>query len=254
MRGSKGRKSGYLIDYLSSNGVLPSYSFPLHTVELLLPKEARLSEHLRLERDLRQAINEYAPGSEIVADKKIWRSLRPIFWKDTPRMLEYRICEHCHHLDISEDAGVSLPQIEGICPVCHEPLGQKSKIRKFVEPDGFIADPKSGKPARQYVNIEPNQMRSALILSKIGKRSRVNLYIWHTIRRKTSICERKFGKVCFSDSGFFLFSEVGQKEKLSWYIQTTTAPYSFVGHEYIQIPSRVTNLSAVLVICHYSWC
>ena len=57
MRGSKGRKSGYLIDYLSSNGVLPSYSFPLHTVELLLPKEARLSEHLRLEARL-------APGNK----------------------------------------------------------------------------------------------------------------------------------------------------------------------------------------------
>ncbi len=61
IRGSEGKKVGYLIDYLSSNGVLPSYSFPLHTVELILPVEERLKEHLRLERDLRQAIKEYAP-------------------------------------------------------------------------------------------------------------------------------------------------------------------------------------------------
>ena len=60
-----------LIEYLSNKGVLPSYSFPLHTVELLLPKEARATEHLRLERDLSQAIREYAPGSEIVADKRV---------------------------------------------------------------------------------------------------------------------------------------------------------------------------------------
>lgn len=259
MRGSKGRKSGYLIDYLSSNGVLPSYSFPLHTVELLLPKEARLSEHLRLERDLRQAINEYAPGSEIVADKKIWRSLRPIFWKDTPRMLEYRICEHCHHLDISNDAGVSLPQTEGVCPVCHEPLGPKSKIRKFVEPDGFIADPKSGKPARQYVNIEPNQMRSALIPEQNLQEEEQSKFIYLAYNQKGKLLyvnEGKFGKgFVFPIQAFSLFSEVGQKEKLSLgHIQTTnTLHIRFVGHEYIQIPSPSDQsfwLSLLYAIIH----
>ncbi len=109
MRGSRERRSGYLINYLSNNGILPSYSFPLHTIELFLPKDGKMNEHLRLERDLRLAISEYAPGSEIVADKKIWRSQRPIFWKDTPKILEYRICKYCHHLEISHDAGVSLP-------------------------------------------------------------------------------------------------------------------------------------------------
>jgi len=259
MRGSKGRNSGYLIDYLSSNGVLPSYSFPLHTVELLLPKEARLSEHLRLERDLRQAINEYAPGSEIVADKKIWRSQRPIFWKDTPRMLEYRICEHCHHLDISNDAGVSLSQTEGICPVCHEPLGQKSKIRKFVEPDGFIADPKSGKPARQYVNIEPNQMRSALIPEQNLEEEEHSKFIYLAYNQKGKLLyvnEGKFGKgFVFPIQAFSLLSESGQKEKLSLgYIQTTnTLHIRFVGHEYIQIPSPSDQsfwLSLLYAIIH----
>ncbi len=259
MRGSKGRKSGYLIDYLSSNGVLPSYSFPLHTVELLLPKEARLSDHLRLERDLRQAINEYAPGSEIVADKKIWRSLRPIFWKDTPRMLEYRICEHCHHLDISNDAGVSLSQTEGVCPVCHEPLGQKSKIRKFVEPDGFIADPKSGKPARQYVNIEPNQMRSALIPEQNLEEEEQSKFIYLAYNQKGKLLyvnEGKFGKgFVFPIQAFSLLSEIGQKEKLSLgHIQTTnTLLIRFVGHEYIQIPSPSDQsfwLSLLYAIIH----
>ena len=259
MRGSKGKNSGYLIDYLSSNGVLPSYSFPLHTVELMLPKEARLSEHLRLERDLRQAINEYAPGSEIVADKKIWRSQRPIFWKDTPRTLEYRICEHCHHLDISNDAGVSLPQAEGFCSVCHGPLGQKSKIRKFVEPDGFVADPKSGKPARQYVNIEPNQMRSALIPEQSLAEEEHSKFIYLAYNQKGKLLyvnEGKFGKgFVFPIQAFSLLSESGQKEKLSLgHIQTTnTLHIRFMGHEYIQIPSQSDQsfwLSLLYAIIH----
>jgi len=243
MRGTNGRKFGYLIDYLSSNGVLPSYSFPLHTVELLLPKEAKMSEHLRLERDLRQAINEYAPGSEIVADKRIWRSLRPIFWKDTPRILEYRICENCHHLDISDDAGISLPQTDGICPVCHEPLRQKSKIRKFVEPDGFIADPKSGKPARQYVNIEPNQMRSALIPEQNLEEEEYSKFICLAYNQKGKLLyvnEGKYGKGFeFPVQAFSIFSENGQKEKLSLgYIQTTnTLHIRFLSYENFVVPS-----------------
>ncbi len=103
------------------------------------------------------------PGSEIVADKKIWRSLRPVFWKDTPKVLEYRICEHCHHLEVSSDAGIPLPQSDGTCSVCSNAFTSKSRVRKFVEPDGFVADPKSGKAAKQYVKVEQNQMRSALI-------------------------------------------------------------------------------------------
>ncbi len=257
MRGS--RNSGYLIDYLSSNGVLPSYSFPLHTVELMLPPEARRSEHLRLERDLRQAIHEYAPGSEIVADKKIWCSQRPVFWKDTPKVLEYRICEHCHHLDISHDAGIALPQTEGICPVCHGPLGQKSKIRKFVEPDGFIADPKSGKSARQYVKTEPNQMRSALIPEQSLEEEEHSKFIHLAYNQKGRLLyvnEGKFGKgFVFPTQAFSLLTESGQKERLSLgHIQTTnTLHIRFVGHEYIQIPSPSDQsfwLSLLYAIIH----
>jgi superfamily II DNA or RNA helicase len=240
MRGMRG--SGYLIDYLSNNGILPSYSFPLHTVELMLPKEARWNDHLRLERDLRQAIREYAPGSEVVADKKIWRSQRPIFWKETPKILEYRICENCHHLDISQDAGVPLPLTEGNCSVCHMQYGQASRIRKFVEPDGFIADPKSGKPAKQYVKVEPNQMRSALIPEQNLGEEEHSKFIYLSYNQKGRLLyvnEGKYGKsFAFSTQGFSLLSEGNQISRLSLgHIQTTnTLHIRFVGNEYIQIP------------------
>jgi hypothetical protein len=243
IRGSKGRNSGYLISYLSNNGVLPSYSFPLHTVELMLPREERQSEHLRLERDLRQAIREYAPGSEIVADKKVWRSQRPIFWKDTPKILEYRICEYCHHLDISEDAGVPLAETDGICSVCNQPFGRKTRRRRFVEPDGFIADPKSGKPAKQFVNIEPNQMRSALIPEQNLVEEQHSKFIYLSYNQKGKLLyvnEGKFGKgFPISLQGFSLLSEKGDKERLSLgHIQTTnTLHIRFTGNEYLQIPS-----------------
>lgn len=151
-----------LIDYLSERGVLPSYSFPLHTVELMLPLEQR-TEHLRLQRDLRDAIREFAPGSEVVADKRVWRSKSVVFFRDTIRDREYRVCDVCGYLQVSPEAGIPLDNAAGECPVCGTQPRRKSAAR-FVEPDGFRADPhKSGQAAKQYVHIEPRVMRSALI-------------------------------------------------------------------------------------------
>lgn len=243
MRGEKGRLSGFLIDYLSSRGVLPSYSFPLYTVELSLPKEIKANAHLRLERDLRQAIREYAPGSEIVADKRIWRSQRPLFWRETPKILEYRICEHCHHLDLSMGAGVSLPQTDIVCSVCHEPFGNKTHIRKFVEPDGFSADPKSGKPAGQYVEIKQNQMRSALIPEQNLEEEAFSPFInlsYQPDGKLLYVNEGEFGNgFSFAIQAFAFLSDSGEKEKFSLgHIQTTnTLHIRFTGNESIQIPS-----------------
>lgn len=243
MRGSNDRRTGYLIEYLSNKGVTPSYSFPLHTVELLLPKEVKGDEHLRLERDLRQAIREYAPGSEIVADKKIWKSSRPIFWRDTPRIQEYRICEHCHHLMISDEAGVPLQENQVLCPVCDGILGSKSRTRKFVEPDGFIADPKSGKPAKQYVNVEPSQMRSALIPEHNLEEEEHSKYVSLAYNQKGNLLyvnEGKYGNgFSFPTQAFSLFSDNGKNEKLSlgFKQETNTLHIRFIGDTGLPIPS-----------------
>ena len=259
MRGSTDKRTGSLIEYLSNKGVTPSYSFPLHTVELLLPREVKGDERLRFERDLRQAIREYAPGSEIVADKKIWKSHRPIFWRDTPRILEYRICEHCYHLMISDEAGVPLEETQGLCPVCLGVLGPKSKTRKFVEPDGFIADPKSGKPAKQYVNVEPSQMRSALIPEHNLEEEEYSKCVSLAYNQKGKLLyvnEGKFGTgFMFSTQSFLLFSDTGKNERLSLgFIQeTNTLHIRFISEAGLPAPSpddQSTWLSLLYAIIH----
>jgi len=250
---------GFLINYLSNKGVLPSYSFPLHTVELMLPYKARKIEHLRLERDLRLAIREYAPGSDIVADKRVWTSERPIFWKDTAKALDYRICEHCHNLEVSKEAGIPLLENDGICSVCGEILGPKSRQRKFVEPDGFMADPKSGKPAKQYINIKPNQMRSALIPEQNLDEEQYSNFVYTAYKRKGKLLyvnEGVYGKgFSFSLQGFELFSNGSKKEKLSLgHIQTTdTLHIRFVGNENFKVPPPYDEsfwLSLMYAIIH----
>ena len=58
-----------LIEYLSARARLPSYAFPIYVVELRTP-DSKVS----LQRDLRIAINEYAPGSQVVANKHTFES------------------------------------------------------------------------------------------------------------------------------------------------------------------------------------
>jgi len=149
-----------LIDYLSNRGFLPSYSFPLATVELMLPFSEQ-DKHLRLQRDLRYAISEYAPGAEVVADKRLWKSGGLQFYRDTPRQYHYRLCRNCNALVMARDAGVEISYTR--CTTCGEKYDSRSS-GIFVIPDGFRTTKDSGKPAGQYVHRPNNTMRSALLL------------------------------------------------------------------------------------------
>jgi len=151
----------YLIDTLSNHGVLPSYSFPLYTVELELPyNKEQEKKQLRLQRDLRHAIREYAPGAEIVADKRLWRSDGVKFYRDTRQEYHYKLCGNCNRVTAALDAGVEVSDTH--CPACGERFDNKSS-HVYIEPDGFTTDPKSGKPAGQYVERPISNMRSALL-------------------------------------------------------------------------------------------
>ena len=65
------------IAVLAENGILPKYGFPTDLVELHLPvsSDQRGKGKLSLQRGMRQAIREYAPGAEIVAGKTLWKSV-----------------------------------------------------------------------------------------------------------------------------------------------------------------------------------
>jgi len=156
------------INYLSDRGVLPSYSFPLHVVELRLPYFLDGSKDLRLQRSLEMAIREYAPGQEIVADKRIWKSEGLDFFGKEPQVFAYHICPNCNHLRLVDTPGKALDPIDKPCPVCQaEPPRGRWTQYQYIQPDGFRASYDSGQPAGQYVDRQPNLMRSALVPRQI---------------------------------------------------------------------------------------
>ena len=124
-----------LLGLFASRNLLPKYGFPVDVVELKtdhlsLPEASKV----QLERDLRIAIAEYAPGAEVVAAKRIWTGggLYKQPKRDWP-IYHYVICPRCKRFIRSlEDVGT-------VCIACGNSLNNMCK-ETFVIPEfGFVA-------------------------------------------------------------------------------------------------------------------
>lgn len=140
-----------IIDYFSRNNLIPKYGFPVDTVELATDAISantfnRTSNRLKLQRDLIQAIAEYAPGAEIVADGLIFKSQyirRPVTRKKNWQQYLYAECENenCKGLNLVpfyED--VVMERREHECIYCHNKMTISDV---FIIPEyGFITSNK----------------------------------------------------------------------------------------------------------------
>ncbi|MBA2287966.1 MAG: DEAD/DEAH box helicase [Ktedonobacteraceae bacterium] len=123
-----------LLSFFASRNLLPKYGFPtdvveLKTTHLASPEAARV----QLERDLRIAISEYAPGAQIVAAKLIWTSggLYKQPERDWP-VYHYMICPTCKRF--LRSAG----ELSKVC-ACGRSL-EAEKTYTFIIPEfGFVA-------------------------------------------------------------------------------------------------------------------
>ena len=128
------------VTFFSSRAVLPRYAFPIYNVIL----ETSDSE-LKLDRDLRIALSEYAPGAKIVAKGKLWESVG--IRRPTNRTLPgqwYARCPNCWYVQRHLDSSKLFKG--GNCPVCEHP-GRKPPRRKhfyMVPEHGFTTDLQEG--------------------------------------------------------------------------------------------------------------
>lgn len=116
-----------LINFLSSAHWLPSYAFPQDTIRLFV-RQSHWTEKMRLERDREQGISEYAPGAEIIADGKLFKSagvIRPNRGFDVRKC---RYCRQCRRLKTANST-------ENIPPTCD--CGSFCQINDYIVPTGF---------------------------------------------------------------------------------------------------------------------
>lgn len=149
----------FLVNELSRRGLIPTYSFPVHSLTLEVQDGSTFNRFqnqadVSLNRDASLGISEYAPGAEVVANGRIWESaglasypkaFMPTRW--------YAACPECFHVDV-EDAHQDLPDGCSNCGYA-EPARRK---RMFLEPKGFVtsvADSKGKDPGTARRRVKP---------------------------------------------------------------------------------------------------
>lgn len=146
-----------LLGFLGTRNVLPKYGFPTDVVELRtyhIPRPEAAS--VELQRDLRVAISEYAPGGEVVAAKRIWTGggLYRLPERDWVTR-HYAVCPRCGRFHSSPT-----PLAEQ-CTVCQANLfGYPKRYGQFVIPEfGFIA----GRETKETSENRPQRFYSSRV-------------------------------------------------------------------------------------------
>ena len=148
-----------LIEFLVRSNVLPKYGFPVDTVEMLtrIAVGGNGDKDLRLIRDLQMAVAEYAPGSQVVADGKMYTSryIRKLPKKDD-NSWEIGHFSICPNQDCKQENFTKEDVSQGReCVSCHKKI-PKNAWKQTLEPRmGFIADLKTEevpmkRPEREY--------------------------------------------------------------------------------------------------------
>ncbi len=143
-----------VLSFLSRKAIIPKYGFPVDVVELDThqTKNAQENYGVALQRDLTIAISEFAPTSELVANKKIWTSygLKKVAEKEWARWWDARCTTHGYFDRKPYREGDEQPNFE-------EHSGcDRLKIYQYIEPQfGFVTNrgkPKepTGRPIRVF--------------------------------------------------------------------------------------------------------
>ena len=124
-----------LITFLSAQNILPKYGFPVDVVGLSLDFDQTPGhDELELDRDLRMAIVDYAPGAVTVAGKKLWKSVGLARGAEQSwRTYGWAVCDSCGHFR------QQIEKAPDVCPACGSSKKAQGKLGTYIVPEfGFI--------------------------------------------------------------------------------------------------------------------
>jgi Lhr-like helicase len=131
-----------LSERLANAGMLPMFGFPTRTRVLYLKKPKELPAENVVSRDMDLAYSTFAPGHEIVKDKKIYRSIGIVDYERNkgkivekrdahkPHKYPIRRCQNCGFIKVNDADNTN------VCPKCHTPTEKVAAC----SPMGFCVD------------------------------------------------------------------------------------------------------------------
>jgi hypothetical protein len=162
-----------LLQHFPRLGFLPTYSFPVNSVQLEVLSGDRPDKFHRpweddilLVRDARLGISEYAPGAQVIAAGRVWESYGiGQYPKHFMPTRYYRECPECRHVETAEDRA----DFDGACPKCSKVISITA-ARAFIEPKSFVTC--SDKPNGEdpgLTRLRPAPAQEARLLSAAGE-------------------------------------------------------------------------------------
>lgn len=129
----------FLVNALSRAAVIPTYSFPVHSVRLEVIQQSNTRPNafgdesaVQLDRPAILGISEYAPGAEVVAGGRIWESAGIVRYpKDFMPDQIARLCKDCRHVEIARFSD----EFDEQCGQCGSDDLEESR---FIEPKAFL--------------------------------------------------------------------------------------------------------------------
>lgn len=158
-----------VINQMPRLGLLPSYSFPVSSIQLEVLTEERQNanrqpwqDDVQLNRDARLGISEYAPGAQVVANGRVWESYGvgqyPRHFMTTQF---YVSCANCNHVEV----GDAKDSFGFSCTACGAPVAP-ANVRAFIEPRSFVtsaAEPNGRDPG--LVRLRPPRAQEARLIT-----------------------------------------------------------------------------------------
>jgi hypothetical protein len=124
-----------VIAMLAREGFLPRYAFPLDVVPLETSRSRWANDSdVELSRDRAIAISEFAPGAQVVARKRVFKSggLYIACSEDKPDRRWFSQCPGCNQVRAERRK----EDLIGRCPVCQQSIND-GHVRGYVEPRAF---------------------------------------------------------------------------------------------------------------------
>jgi ATP-dependent helicase YprA (DUF1998 family) len=148
-------KSKYVLDYLSASTVIPKYGFPVDVVDLKIVGTMKEAKEISLDRDLRIAISEFAPGAQVVANGFVWTSkyLTMVKNRALPMYL-YGMCDTCHSF-YYEHTSPGNRKNEVRCKAC-ESLIPSTSLKTMVIPVFGFSTASDGEVSRAGI-VRPSR-------------------------------------------------------------------------------------------------
>lgn len=167
------------LSFLSRKAVIPKYGFPVDVVELDTRSGDGNPTGVELQRDLSQAIAEYAPGGKVVANKREWESkgIKVVIDKEPP----VRHYEYNNALDFRQwsEAGPEgpgmarkylVPIFGFVTPLFGEPSEPRGRVRRLYTTRPFFHDFNTPRPETKTIrNVRVTKSSGTLVVLCEGR-------------------------------------------------------------------------------------